>query len=162
MNSTQYVTQTFCWRIWQGFILARYLMQHKTVWRYGCGPSVGLSISAAPKASELILAEYAEQNRKYLKKWLDKDPSVYSWSPHFKYVVQTLEGGSEENAVKCEDMLCNKVKAVVSCDITKEEFIERAYCNKNSYDIIMSSVSGSWMQGPHLLWAWHKKASLTD
>ena len=38
---------------------------------YGCGPSIGLSISAAPKASELILAEYAEQNRKYLKKWLD-------------------------------------------------------------------------------------------
>ena len=65
---------------------------------------------------------------------------MYSWSPHFKYVVQTLEGGSKEESIKREEMLRNKVKAVVSCDIIKEEFIERTYCNKNSYDIVMSSL----------------------
>ena len=41
-------------------------------------------ISAAPKASEIILADYAEPNREYLKRWLAKDPSAQDWSPYFK------------------------------------------------------------------------------
>ena len=104
---------------------------------YGCGPSLPFSISAAPKASEIILADYAEPNREYLKRWLAKDPSAQDWSPYFKYVVQTLEGGSEQDAIKREEMVRNKVKAVVSCDIMKEEFIEDAYSKEGSYDIVM-------------------------
>lgn len=108
---------------------------------YGCGPSIGLSISAAFKASELVLADIAEVNREYVRKWLDKDPSICSfWSPFFKYVTQTLEGGSEKDAVEREEMLRDRIKAVVPCDITKEAFIEDAYNKKGAYDVVFSSL----------------------
>ena len=102
---------------------------------YGCGPSLPCSISAAPKACEIILADYAEPNREYLKRWLAKDPSAQDWSPYFKYVVQTLEGGSEQDAIKREEMLCSKIRAVAECDIEKEVFNENAY---NKSDVVMS------------------------
>ena len=105
---------------------------------YGCGP---YSISAAPKASEIILADYAEPNREYLKRWLTKDPSAQDWSPYFKYVVQTLEGGSEQDAIKREEMLCSKIRAVAECDIEKEAFIEDAYNKSETYDVVKACRS---------------------
>ena len=119
---------------------------------YGCGPSIPYSISAASKASDIILADYADPNREYLKKWLAKDPSLQDWSPYFKYVVQTLERESKEHAIKREEMLRNKVKAVVSCDITKEEFIEEAHNKKGWYDIVIAmQLVSRVLQGPSIL-----------
>ena len=106
---------------------------------YGCGPSIGLSISAAAKASEIVLADYAPASRAYVQKWLDKDPSLCNyWSPFFKYIVETLEGGTEEEAVQREEIIRDKIKAVVSCDMTKDIFIEESYNEKNAYDTVMS------------------------
>ena len=106
---------------------------------YGCGPSIGLSISAAPKASEIILADYSPGNREYVQKWLDKSPTLCDhWSPYFKHVVQTLEGGSEEAAVQRQDMLREKIKAVLPCDLREEVFIPDEYGKKGSYDVVMS------------------------
>ena len=56
---------------------------------YGCGPSLPNSISAASKASEIVLADYAVSNREHLQKWVDRDSSARDWTP---YIVQTLEG----------------------------------------------------------------------
>ena len=47
-------------------------------------------------------------------------------------MVQTLERESKEDAIKHEEMLRNKVKAVVSFDISKEEFLEDAYSKEGS------------------------------
>ena len=108
---------------------------------YGCGPSLGLSISAASKASEIILADYSPRNREYVQKWLDKNPTLCDhWSPYFKHVVQTLEGGTEEAAVQRQDMLHDKIKAVLPCDLTQERFIPDGYGEKGSYDIVLSSL----------------------
>ena len=108
---------------------------------YGCGPSIALSISAAPKASEIILADYSPGNRDYVQKWLDKSPTLCDhWSPYFKHVVQTLEGGSEEAAVQRQDMLREKIKVVLPCDLREEAFIPEAYGKKGSYDVVMSST----------------------
>ncbi len=105
---------------------------------YGCGPTISDKISAAPKVSEIVLAEYTEPNRAYVQKWLDKDSAAFDWSPSFKHVVQTLEGGTEEEAESRQDEVCRKVKAVVSCDITKDEFIAKGY--EGPYDIIQSCL----------------------
>ena len=108
---------------------------------YGCGPSLGLSISAALKASEIILADYSPGNREYIQKWLDKNPTLCDhWSSYFKHVVQTLEGGTEEASVQRQDMLREKIKAVLPCDLTQENFIPDGYGEKGSYDIVLSSM----------------------
>ena len=100
---------------------------------YGCGPSLPFSISAATKASEIVLAEYSEPNRQFLKRWLEKDPLAYNWMPYFEHVVQTLEGGSKEEAVRREDNLRKKVKNVIDCDISKDQFIADGY--EGMYDL---------------------------
>ena len=105
---------------------------------YGCGPVVLHLTSAVPKAAEIVLAEYATQNRKFVQKWVDRETEGNIFSPYFKYVVEILEGGSEEDAMKREDELRSKVTAVVPCDITKERVIAEGY--EGPYDVLFCSL----------------------
>ena len=104
---------------------------------YGCGPSIAYTISAAgiPNVSEIVLAEYTARNREAVQQWLDKDPSAFDWSPYFKYVVQTLEGKTEEQVAEREERMRSLVK-VVPCDITLDPPIEKGY--EGPYDIVIS------------------------
>ena len=60
---------------------------------YGCGPSLLPAIAAATKASEIVLAEYSDTNRRAIRQWLNGDTAA---SPHISFVVQELEGNGEE------------------------------------------------------------------
>ena len=102
---------------------------------YGCGPVIMNVISAATKASEIILAEYSEQNCKTLQQWINGDPTSFDWSTHFKFVVQELEGKSEEEVRERQDLVRKLVKAVVHCDITQEPPIESGY--DDVYDVVV-------------------------
>jgi hypothetical protein len=103
---------------------------------YGCGPSLAYSISAVPKASEIVLADYSKPNKDYLQKWLDGDTfNTFDWTPLFQYVVQTLEGGSEEDVKQRQLDLRRKVTAVVHCDILQDEFIDAQY--RCCYDVVV-------------------------
>ena len=102
---------------------------------YGCGPVIANVISAASLASEIVLAEYTEEGRTALRRWLNRDPSSFNWSPHFKYVVQTLEGKSFEDAAEREERVRRVVKAVVRCDVTQDPPIQKGY--EGPYDIVI-------------------------
>ena len=54
--------------------------------------------------------------------------------------MQTLEGGSEGAAVQRQDMLREKIKAVLPCDLRDETFIPDPCSKKGSYDVVMSSL----------------------
>lgn len=106
---------------------------------YGCGPSIGCSISTASKAREIILADFAANNREYLQKWLAGDPSLCAfWTPYFEHVVCVLEGGSKEEVKRREDALRGAVKAVIQCDALKEECIQSPYGGQGVYDVVIS------------------------
>ena len=62
---------------------------------YGSGPSILATISAASKASEIVLSDYTERNRDAINQWLKKDAEAIDWSPHFSYVVEKLEKKSK-------------------------------------------------------------------
>lgn len=111
---------------------------HLKVLDYGTGPTLAFQISAAEYASEIILAEYTEKNREALQLWLNGDARAYNWAPYFKYVVQTLEGKSEQEAASRQEQLRKVVKAVVPCDISRDDVIERGY--EGPYDVIISSL----------------------
>ena len=66
-----------------------------TVLDYSCGPVICNVISAAglPQVSEIVMAEYIDKSLELLQQWLDRDPSAFDWSPYFRHVVKTLEGG---------------------------------------------------------------------
>ena len=107
-----------------------------TVLDYGCGPNLANHISAASKATEIVLADYCKPNRDFTKKWLAADPSAHDWSFYFKHVVEALEGKSHQESIERQKVLRDKVKAVVACDITKDQFIEEGY--EGPYDVVIS------------------------
>lgn len=103
---------------------------------YGCGPVLINLASVAPKASEIVLADYMESYRIFVKEWLDRDPAAYDWSAYFKHVVQTLEGKAEQEVLLRQEEVRRKVKAIVPCDITQDRIIAEGY--EGPYDVVMS------------------------
>ena len=106
---------------------------------YGCGPVVVYQISAALQDSEIVMADYVEKNQREVQLWVDKEPTALDWSPFFKYVVITLEGKSEQEAVAREDELRKRIKAIVSCDITADQPIQPGY--EGPYDVVLACLA---------------------
>ena len=106
------------------------------VLEFGTGPIIIYEISTSLYASEIVLSEYTDKNRKALQKWLDDDPDTLKWSPFFEYVVQELEGKSKEEVVLREEKLRQVVKAVIPCDIHKDTPVEPAY--QGPYDVVFT------------------------
>ena len=102
---------------------------------YGCGPVIANVISAAGLATEIVLAEYTEEGRTAVRRWLDRDPSCFNWSPYFKYIVQTLEGKSLQEAGDREECVRRVVKAVVGCDVTQDPPIKKGY--DGPYEVVI-------------------------
>ena len=102
---------------------------------FGSGPVIQHCISAAPHASEIVFSDIAESNREAVRKWLRRDPTAFNWSPHFDYVVQTLEGKGEKEAREREEMLRKVVKGVVHCDVLADPPIEKGF--EGPYDVLL-------------------------
>ena len=105
---------------------------------YGCGPSIRGAISAATKASEIVLSDYTEDCRTEVRQWLEKDPNAFDWSHYFSHVVKDLEGKGEKEVEERQEEVRRLVKAVVHCDLTQDPPIERGY--DQQYDVVMSSL----------------------
>jgi hypothetical protein len=105
---------------------------------YGGGPgSIYPLISAVPCASEIIFAEYAEQNRRKAEMWKNKEAGATDFSPLFRYVVETLEGNEDPSshaAKHREEKLRSLLTDIVPCDITKEEPIDDDV--KRPFDVV--------------------------
>lgn len=102
---------------------------------YGSGPHMANVISAVPKACEIILAEYIEPFRAFVKKWVDGEPSGHDWSPLFKHVVETLEGEPDGAAAVREKELRSKL-TIVPCDVTQDRIVADGH--GGPYDVVMS------------------------
>lgn len=104
----------------------------------GSGPSISNIISAAPYASEIVLAEYTENNRRVLQQWLDREPQAFDWTTFMKHVVVDVEGGEEKDVAVREERIRSSVKAVIPCDVTKDPLLPQQYIGQ--YDIVQSML----------------------
>ena len=91
---------------------------------FGAGPVISNGIIAAPFASEIILASYAESERKELRLWKNETQDAHDWSPFFNYVVGNLEGSRGEEAWKERAALLRRRLTITGCDIYKEHPVE--------------------------------------
>ena len=105
---------------------------------YGSGPSILTAISAAAKASEIILSDYTEENRASIGQWLDNTTSAVDWSIYFRYIVVELEGKTESDIASRKEQVRKLTKAVVPCDITLDPPIESGY--HRQYDVVVASL----------------------
>ena len=101
---------------------------------FGSGPIIQNSISAAAFATEIVFCDISSANREAVRKWLDGEADAFNWSPHFDYVVKTLEGKSEKEAREREQRL-RKISKVVCCDALSETPMEEGY--EGPYDVIL-------------------------
>ena len=104
---------------------------------YASGSSIRGTISAANKASEIILSDYSSRNLKVARDWLDNKPCSFDWDPHFSYVVKDLEGGGEDEVVKRKEQVRKVVTGFAHCDLTQEPPIEEKYLKL--YDVVIES-----------------------
>ena len=102
---------------------------------FGSGPTVLGAISAAPRADEIVLSDYTENNRVAAEKWLRGEPSDLDWTAYFRYVIQDLEGLGSEKIKEREESIRSTVKAVVPCDINKDPPIKEGYFKQ--YDVVI-------------------------
>ncbi len=101
---------------------------------FGCGPVIQSCISVAPFASEIVFSDISSVNREAIQKWLDEDADAFNWSPHFDYVVKTLEGKGEKESREREQRV-RQISKVVFCDVFSETPIEKGY--EGPYDVIL-------------------------
>ena len=104
---------------------------------YGSGPSVRGTISAATKASEIVLSYYSATNFRLAKDWVEQKPISFNWDPHFNFVVKDLEGRDEEEVLQRKQSVRSLIKGFAECDITQNPPIEDNY-NKH-YDVVIAS-----------------------
>ena len=105
---------------------------------YGSGPSVRGVISAATKASEIVLSDYSPTCLQLARDWVDNKEGSFNWDPHFNYVVKDLEGGGDDKVAERKEQVRKAVKGFARCDITQEPPIEEKY--HKSYDVVISSL----------------------
>ena len=117
------------------------LPENLSVLDYGSGPSLIAAIFAATKAESIVLSDYVPGNREILREWLTKGPLAFDWTSYFDYVVRQLEGKGAEEVEKRQEDVRRLVTAVVSCDLTKDPPIEKAYAQPGRYDVVIASFT---------------------
>ena len=98
---------------------------------FGCGLVIQHCISAAAHAAEVV---FCESNRAAIQKWLSGDKDAFNWSPHFDYVVKTLEGNGEKEAREREEKL-RKIAKVAYCDVLSPTPMEKGF--EGPYDVLI-------------------------
>ena len=105
---------------------------------YGSGPSVRGVISAATKASEIVLSDYSPTCLQVARDWVNNKEGSFNWDPHFNYVVKDLEGGGDDKVAERKEQVRKAVKGFARCDLTQEPPIEEKY--HKLYDVVISSL----------------------
>lgn len=86
----------------------------------GAGPCIWDLISASPHVAEIYHSDYLQACCDEVLLWRDNDPNAYNWSPYFRYVIDTLEGNGNPNAVvEREKTLRSVFKDSFTCDVQK-------------------------------------------
>ena len=79
------------------------------------------------------------KNRILLEQWMKEGVmEKFDWMPHFKYVVQTLEGKAENEAKEREKELQQKLKNIISCNIKQDPHITSEYLGP--YNILICAL----------------------
>ncbi|XP_043099776.1 nicotinamide N-methyltransferase [Puntigrus tetrazona] len=82
----------------------------------GSGPSIHSVLSACGHYDEIVLSDFAQNNRREIEKWLNNQEGSLDWKPVLQYVCE-LEGKSPSDL---EATLKQRVKEVLKCDVRLE------------------------------------------
>ncbi|XP_069061134.1 nicotinamide N-methyltransferase-like [Pleurodeles waltl] len=102
----------------------------------GTGPTIYQLLSACECFKEITATDYAESNRKELRKWLQNEPGAFDWSPVVKYVCELEE--NRMTVPEKEEKLRRAVTQILHCDVLKSNPLEPL--QGQQYDCVLSSL----------------------
>uniref|UniRef100_A0AAY5EST0 Phenylethanolamine N-methyltransferase n=1 Tax=Electrophorus electricus TaxID=8005 RepID=A0AAY5EST0_ELEEL len=82
----------------------------------GSGPTIHSIISACEYFQEIVLSDFADNNRKEIVKWLKNEEGCFDWNPIIQHVC-AIEG---KRPFDVEVNLRQRVKQVLKCDVRLE------------------------------------------
>ncbi|XP_040282719.1 nicotinamide N-methyltransferase-like isoform X3 [Bufo bufo] len=94
-----------------------------TLLDFGTGASIYHLLSACEVFDKIIVSDLLEQNRAEFKKWLNKDPDAFDWTPIIKRVCE-LEGNREDSEKKAEKLRI--LEPPSDCDQCELPFIKHS------------------------------------
>lgn len=99
-----------------------------------------LLISVTPHVSEIVFSDYAEENCREVERWRTACSDAHDWTPFMKFVVNNLEGDSDQDSATARENLMRGRVRVISCDILADGGIfEDEAATSVKYDIITTS-----------------------
>ena len=85
---------------------------------FGGGPTITSLISAVPYVDQITFAAYAENERKEIRLWKNREEGAHDWSSHFKHVVNEVEHIAGDDAWReREELLRSHITNIIPCDI---------------------------------------------
>ncbi|CAH1245668.1 PNMT [Branchiostoma lanceolatum] len=100
----------------------------------GTGPAIHNLISAAPYFPNITCAEFCQENREEVEKWVRGENDAFDWDPFIKYVCGLEGEGSAWEARQVA--LRDAIQQVVFCDVREENLPEAL--NGGPYDVVSS------------------------
>ncbi len=96
---------------------------------FGTGPTLHHVFLAAPKASELHLADYLPANLDEIERWRRRDPGAHDWSEFVRYTLE-CEGvlaPTDEEVMRREELTRSKITRLLEVDARRPVPLGRRY-----------------------------------
>ncbi|XP_019644912.1 PREDICTED: nicotinamide N-methyltransferase-like [Branchiostoma belcheri] len=102
----------------------------------GTGPAIHNLISAARHFPDITCAEFCQENREEVERWIHGEEDAFDWDPFIKYVCG-LEGEEDWEARK--EALRDAIQHVVFCDVRDKNPL--GAFNGGPYDVVSSILA---------------------
>ena len=96
---------------------------------FGTGPTLHHVFLAAPRASEIHLADYLPANLEEIERWRARDPAAHDWRAFVRYTLE-CEGvvdPSGEDITRREDLTRSKITRLLEVDGRRPVPLDQAY-----------------------------------
>jgi NNMT/PNMT/TEMT family len=118
---------------------------------FGCGPTLHHVFPAAPRASEIYLADYVPENLAEIDRWRSGDASAHDWTPFVRYAL-ACEGAEPTDAAvqEREQQLRGKITALLPADANLKDPLGSEY--RGRFAVVLSPYCAESATGDRETW----------
>lgn len=110
----------------------------QTLLDFGGGPTIYPLISAVNRVAEIHFADYLEVNLCEVRRWIERDPAAFDWTPFIAKALEIETGrpcAAPEVALRAEEIR-KRVRRVLRCDASRTPPIDDL---RAPYDVVLSN-----------------------
>ncbi|MDP9133705.1 MAG: NNMT/PNMT/TEMT family class I SAM-dependent methyltransferase [Actinomycetota bacterium] len=96
---------------------------------FGTGPTLHHVFLAAPKASEIHLADYLPANLEEIERWQTRDPAAHDWRAFVRYTLECegLTAPTDEDITRREELTRSKITRLLKVDARRPVPLDQRY-----------------------------------